>query len=715
VSAGPPRYAVRRVEPLGGARVRVRGELRGGAAAAGGSDRIEPVGELVAGERRVPLVRMGGGDEVPVEATLDLAGLAPGERPIELRAVLAGAAPARVAAALDEGAEPAAVWTGAAACRVRPEPAQDGGVALALEWLPPHAEVERVAVEANAVRVEGRLLGAAPRGAARLLARARDGGAEPLALDARLDGERFEARVPLAPLAAAEAWDLLLDTGGAGPLPLARRLDDVPRKHAVLVYPARRAGGREIRPAFGPGDELTIEAAPAPASDPGGAAKPPARATAPLPRGKLLVRRALLAAATAVHRVAVRAAAPLVRRGARAAEPPGPDGRPRVYVLIIHAYGVGGTIRTGLNLAGHLSASCDVGVVSLLRRRKAPALPFPPGVATRDVADETAPAGLLAKLLRRVPSVLMHPQDYAYHACSLWTDVRLVRTLRSLEPGVLVTTRPGFNLIAAQLAPRGIATIGQEHMNFHSHRPLISADIRRRYGGLDALAVLTEGDREDYGALLAGTPTRVARIPNALPELEGGRSPLEAKVAIAAGRLTRQKGFDLLIGAWADVARRHPDWQLRIYGSGAERDALRTLVHEHGLTEQVLLMGRTDRLGEELARASLFVLSSRFEGFGMVIIEAMSKGLPVVSFDCPRGPADIVDHGADGLLVPNGDVEGLGRAILELVEDGERRRRLGAAAVGKAREYDMAAIGPRWDALLAELLARGPAERRAVP
>jgi glycosyltransferase involved in cell wall biosynthesis len=194
-----------------------------------------------------------------------------------------------------------------------------------------------------------------------------------------------------------------------------------------------------------------------------------------------------------------------------------------------------------------------------------------------------------------------------------------------------------------------------------------------------------------------------------VPPLGGEQARPESRVAVAAGRLNSpQKGFDLLIEAWKPVAAAHPDWQLRIYGRGHLRAALERQIRDAGLADDVSLMGATRDLGSALAEGSVFVLSSRYEGFGIVLVEAMSKGMAVVSFDCPRGPGEIIEHSRDGLLVPAGDVGALSRAMLDVVGDEERRRALGAAAVEAARRYDPAVVGQDWVRLIDELSPRVP-------
>ncbi|MDP9436001.1 MAG: glycosyltransferase family 4 protein, partial [Actinomycetota bacterium] len=410
----------------------------------------------------------------------------------------------------------------------------------------------------------------------------------------------------------------------------------------------------------------------------------------------------------------------------RRGRPPLGTDRPRVYLLMRSAYGVGGTIRTVVTTANHLAEQgYRVELISLLRPKETTFFALHPRIRHTWLFDERTRYGAVVTLVtgekpvralaRRAlsarldgwESVLTHPREVAFGRSSLLTDLLLVRKLQRLKPGVLVLTRPVLNVVGARFAPPQVRTVGQEHMNFTLHPPELSAWMLDAYRHLDVLTVLTEGDARDYRAALDGTGVDVRRIPNGLPRLPERVSDQSAKVVVAAGRLTRQKGFDLLVRAFAEVAARRPDWQLRIFGEGAEQEALQRAIRDLGLTGSVWLMGRTAQVPDEMARASLYALSSRFEGFGMVIIEAMSAGLPVVAFDCPRGPADIVTHGQDGLLVPAEDVGALAQALLRLIEDDDLRQTMASAARSTAQDYAMDRLGRLWESLLGDL-AREP-------
>lgn len=409
-----------------------------------------------------------------------------------------------------------------------------------------------------------------------------------------------------------------------------------------------------------------------------------------------------------------------ITRYARAA--PGPEetagANRRVFILLANAWSMGGTIRTVHNLAGHLAQAYDVEILSVIRRRERPFFEFPAGVRVttlRDLRPGAADSrpGLLPRLLERCPSVLMHPADSRADQFNLRVDLDLARKLRG-RAGFLIGTRPGHNLLAAELALPGLATIGQEHMHLSAHPRAMMGALRRSYPKLDALAVLTESDAQDYERLLGTGRPRVVRLPNAARDLGPGRADLEATTVLAAGRLNRQKGFDLLLRAFARIAPDHPEWRLRICGQGGDREELARLAAREGLAGIAELPGPRD-LGEEMAQASIFVLSSRSEGFPLVLLEAMSMGMAVVSFDCPTGPRDIVENERNGLLVPARDVEALADAVARMMEDGELRRRCAAAALETVQEYTVDAVGRRWEALLDEVAAERNRRLAAEP
>jgi glycosyltransferase involved in cell wall biosynthesis len=393
-----------------------------------------------------------------------------------------------------------------------------------------------------------------------------------------------------------------------------------------------------------------------------------------------------------------------------AGAPPRAGTGERVVILIGSAWGMGGTIRAALNLAGYLADHEQVEVWSGYQRVDEPFMGAFPAGAPVIALDDQRPGhqrGLrqwLAGKLREYDSVLLHPDDIRYEDYSLWTDIEMVRRLRRGR-GVVIGTRPALNLLIAQLPLPGWKTIGVEQMNLDAHAKSLREAFKRQYRKLDALAVLTESDVQRYRKLLRKRTPRVAVIPNTVRALEGGRADLDAKVVLAAGRLTPQKGYDMLIPAWKVVADAREDWHLKICGRGQRRENLQRQIAEHGLERRITLAPASNDLAGEMERASIYALSSRYEGFPLVLLEAMGKGMAPVAFDCPTGPADIIDDHENGLLVPYRDVQALGEALLEMVSDDELRHRCGTAAMASARDYTMEAVGPMWDALIAELRA----------
>ncbi|MET7883902.1 glycosyltransferase family 4 protein [Streptomyces avermitilis] len=380
-----------------------------------------------------------------------------------------------------------------------------------------------------------------------------------------------------------------------------------------------------------------------------------------------------------------------------------------ISFLIHNAYGIGGTIRTTYNLANTLAEQHDVEIVSVFRHREQPVFAPDPRVRVRHLVDLRAGAADAGHPDLGRPARVFPRAEGRYQQYSALSDRRIAGHLASVEADVVVGTRPGLNVHLARETRRGPLRVGQEHLTLDSHSKALRATLRGAYPRLDALTTTTEADAHAYRGTMRLPGVQVQAVPNPVPA--PGIEPADGtgKWVVAAGRLAPVKRYDLLIKAFARVRAQRPDWRLRIYGGGKQKDMLRALIDELGLYNHVYLMGPANPIEPEWAKGSIAAVTSSLESFGMTIVEAMRCGLPVVSTDCPHGPGEIIDNGVDGRLVEVGNVEAIAEGLLELINNDALRQRMSAAALKDSERFDPSRIAERYESLFTGLAPRGGA------
>jgi GalNAc-alpha-(1->4)-GalNAc-alpha-(1->3)-diNAcBac-PP-undecaprenol alpha-1,4-N-acetyl-D-galactosaminyltransferase len=295
----------------------------------------------------------------------------------------------------------------------------------------------------------------------------------------------------------------------------------------------------------------------------------------------------------------------------------------------------------------------------------------------------------------------------------IWNNIRRVRALRSAVrsrgPDVVVSFIEKTNVLVL-LATRGLSVpvVVEEHIDPRMHSVGVIAGWLRRlvYPRARAVVVLTPSVIEWARDIAGRTPVHV--IPNPISEqfLRGKEidETRDKHTVVAMGRMEPQKGFDMLLQAFAQCAPKHPDWSLRIVGQGSELERLTALVDELRLGDRVSLDPVVKEPERVLRGSDLFVLSSRYEGFPMVLLEAMASGLPVVSFDCPSGPREMIREGVDGVLVPPNDIGALAGVLDRLMSAQDERQQLGRRAAEVIQRFGLPTVLAMWNELLMKVI-----------
>lgn len=282
----------------------------------------------------------------------------------------------------------------------------------------------------------------------------------------------------------------------------------------------------------------------------------------------------------------------------------------------------------------------------------------------------------------------------------------LKRVLNEILPDIVVTTGEigtySLQWIKIKSSPIRIREFHfiRNYMDYQCHS--ILAWIRNRleyaydelvgFHGYDRLVILTEADKE----LNWKGNKKTLVMPNPITEITDYKSSCENKIVVSAGRLNAEKNFSALINVWKEVHKKHTDWKLQIWGDGWLKSELEQQIKDCKLSGIVELMGRTNEMLKKMSEASLYVMTSEFEGLPLVLLESMSVGVPVISYDCPCGPRSIINNGYDGFLVPLHDEKTLAERICYMIENDSVRKEMGQNGIRTAANYQPEVIINRW-------------------
>lgn len=373
----------------------------------------------------------------------------------------------------------------------------------------------------------------------------------------------------------------------------------------------------------------------------------------------------------------------------------------KVTILALHL-GYGGIEKSIVALANLLADDYEVEIISSYQLFEKPAFDIDPRVEVRYLITRYKPNREAWKSsIKHLRPISFVKESFNSVMTLALRRSTMIRAIENCHSDIIISTRDLFNTWLGTYGRKSCYKIGWEHNHYHGDMSYADK-VTKSAKNLDALVLVSDSLRKFYKKQLADTKCKCFYIPNMLDSVPDQLSKLNEKRLISVGRLSREKGYEDLLDVFKLIHQEEPSWRLDIIGDGAQKNLLGDRIFNEGLKECVTLHGFQDKtfINNLLSKSSIYLMTSVTESFGIVLIEAMSYGLPCVAFDSAEGATELIQDGVNGYLISYRNKEEYAKKVIELIRNKKLRTKLGSAGRKTSLNYTGDKVKCDWIKLL---------------
>ena len=375
----------------------------------------------------------------------------------------------------------------------------------------------------------------------------------------------------------------------------------------------------------------------------------------------------------------------------------------KVSILSLHL-GYGGIEKCVVTLANTLCAKYEVEIATCYKLYDKSAFLIDDRVKVKYLNKDLKPNhDSLRRALKSKNPIKIAKELFFAMKVLHYRKKTMIEYISKTDSDVIISTRDIFNYWTGAYASKDTLKIGWEHNHFHDDYKFAN-NVSRSARKLDYLVLVSQELQKFYAKELSNTKCMCLYIPNSIESLPLNKSSLEEKRLISVGRLSPEKGYLDLLKLYKNLSKDYPEWTLDIVGDGSEREKLEEYISKNNLEEKVTLHGflGKEAIDKLLNKSSIYLMTSYTESFGIVLIEAMSHGVPCIAYDSAEGAREIINSGENGYLIKNRSMDAMIMKIKDLIENKQERIKIGKQARDSVKKYTSDIVGEEWFTLIEE-------------